>query len=134
MVESSVLMGPSTDLICPRCHSNDVKRSRRTFTERLVLPMLRGRVFRCRDCKKRFWIDVQWSAVILAGLSMTVAAGIVTAAIVVHQMRVQEAAAAAKAVQIRRYRVRPRPMPRGLPPLSSIPRPGDDTATTSPTR
>ena len=119
-------MGPTTDLDCPRCHSSDLKRSRRTFTERLLLPMLRGRVFRCRDCKKRFWVDVQWSVVILGALSLAVLAGVVTAVILMHQMRVQEANAAAKAVQLRRYRVRPRPLPRGLPPLSSIPRPADD--------
>lgn len=122
-------MGPSAELECPRCHSNDVKRSRRTFSERLILPMVQGRVFRCRDCKKRFWVDIQWSGVILAFLSMTVMAGVIAAVVVVHQMRVAEAAAAStKAVQVRRYRIRRRPMPKGLPPLSSIPRPAEDTS------
>lgn len=109
---------------CPQCHSDDVKRSRRKFPERIALFVLRGQVFRCRDCKKRFWVGVQWSKVILAFLTITVTASIVVAVVITHEIRVAEAAAARKVV--RKYRIRPRPMPRGLPPLSKVPRPEDD--------
>ncbi len=108
---------------CPQCHSDDVKRSRRTLLERLLLPMLRAQAFRCRDCRKRFWIGVQWSSVILGVLTMTMVAGVVTTMLVVHQAR--KDAQSVPPVAVKRYKRRRPSVPQGLPPLSSVPRPAD---------
>ena len=41
---------------CPRCRSNDVRRSlRRGAFEFLVLPLLLLRPFRCRICDQRYY-------------------------------------------------------------------------------
>jgi hypothetical protein len=113
---------------CPHCHSDDVTRSRRRFMDRLFLPFLRGEVYRCRDCHKRYWVGVQWGVVILGFLTATVTAGVILAMVVSHQRRDDEVTAAPPRVR----RVRPvRPaFPRGLPPLSSIPAPKAATGAT----
>lgn len=111
---------------CPHCHSDDVKRSRRKFHERLVLPLLRAHVVRCRDCKKRFWIDVQWSSVILGFLTIAVTAGVITGVVMAHETRTAESLAAARKAQVKRLKVRRMAIPKGLPPLSRVARPADD--------
>ncbi len=114
---------------CPYCHSDDITRSRRRFVDRLVLPFLRGEVHRCRDCHKRFWVDLHWGGVILGFLTVMVTAVVVVAMVAVRQSKEDEvsAAAAAAPVPIRRVR-RPGPVfPTGLPPLSSVPVPKDGT-------
>ncbi len=118
---------------CPKCHSDDVIRSRRKLAERLVLPVLRAQVYRCRDCKNRFWVGVQWRFVILGFLSAAVAGGFAMAIMFAHQTREQQAeeANAPKQVQ-RRYRAPRTVLPKGLPPLSSIPRAKDDPALATP--
>ncbi len=112
---------------CPKCHSDDVTRSRRKLAERLILPMLRAQVYRCRDCKNRFWTGVQWRFVILGFLSVAVVAGFALAIIFVHDAREQQAEEenAPKKVP-RRYGAPRNAMPKGLPPLSAVPRPKDD--------
>jgi hypothetical protein len=104
---------------CPYCQSDDVKRSRRKFWERFVLPLLRAQVYRCRDCKKRHWVGVEWGAVILASLLLVVAGGVVAAVIVVHSnQQADDAPPVVKAPRPRR--IRPlQPLPSGLPPASS---------------
>ena len=110
---------------CPYCHSDDVTRSSRTFTERLLLPFLRADVHRCRDCRKRFLVNVQWGTVILGLLTAMVTAAVILAMVVAHQHREDEESAAP--APIRRFRP-PRPVfPTGLPPLSSVPAPKEDT-------
>jgi hypothetical protein len=114
---------------CPHCHSDDITKSRRRFLDRLVLPVLRGEVHRCRDCHKRFWADLHWGGVVLGFLTVMVTAVVVVAMVAVRQSKQDEvsAAAAAAPVTVRRARL-PRPsFPRGLPPLSSVPVPKDDT-------
>jgi hypothetical protein len=102
------------------------------MAERLILPVMRAQVYRCRDCKHRFWIGVQWRFVILGFLSVAMAAGFTMAVIFAHQSREAEAAAAAAPKKTRRYRT-PRPaMPKGLPPLSAVPRPKDDPVLATP--
>ncbi len=44
----------------------------------LILPVMRAQVFRCRDCKNRFWVGVQWRFVILGFLGVSMAAGFAT--------------------------------------------------------
>jgi hypothetical protein len=40
---------------CPRCHGLRIERvKRRGLYERLILPLLRRRAYRCRDCSERF--------------------------------------------------------------------------------
>ena len=42
--------------ICPQCHSYDVHRSRRKgFVERVLLPMILKRPYRCDGCNERFY-------------------------------------------------------------------------------
>jgi len=119
--------GTSAPTECPRCHSDDIKRSRRHPLERLFLLVLRGHVYRCRDCKRRFWVGVHWGPAIVVFLSMVVVAGVVTAMVFAHKAR-EEAAREIAPKPIMRTRRRPTMpgMPRGLPPLSSVPRPADD--------
>jgi hypothetical protein len=119
--------GTAGAMECPKCHSDDVTRSRRKLAERLILPMMRAQVYRCRECKNRFWTGVQWRFVILGFLSVAVAAGFVLAAMFAHQTREQQAeeATAPKTVR-RRYRAPRTAIPKGLPPLSAVPRPKDD--------
>src|ERR1700743_756067 len=74
---------------CPRCQSDDIARSRRTLLDRLVLPLIRGKVFRCRDCHKRFWVGVEWSSLILGTLTLVVTAAIVLGLVVVSSARRQ---------------------------------------------
>lgn len=113
---------------CPHCHSDDITKSRRRFLDRLVLPFLRGEVHRCRDCHKRFWVNLHWGGVVLGFLTVMVTAVIVVAMVAVHQSKEDEVTAAAAPVPVRRVR-RPAPeFPSGLPPLSSVPAPKDDPA------
>ena len=111
-------------LECPKCHSDDVKRSRRKFWERFVLPLVAAHVHRCRDCKHRFWVGAQWKRVVLASVAVAFAGGVALTVVLVIQTRNQPPAPV--------YRPRPlvrrrglRPPPRGLPPLSEVPRPKD---------
>lgn len=109
---------------CPYCQSDDVARSRRKFWERFALPLFRAQVYRCRDCKKRHWVGVEWGAVILASLLMVVGGGVVAAVIVVHQNQRTAAEEAPRAPAPRPKRIRPlQPLPSGLPPLSRVPKP-----------
>lgn len=49
-------LSKTAELICPSCGSKRVRRShRRVFAERVFLPFLRRRAFRCMDCYKRFY-------------------------------------------------------------------------------
>jgi hypothetical protein len=112
---------------CPKCHSDDVTRSRRRLAEQLILPMMRAQVYRCRDCKNRFWTGVQWRFVILGFLSIAVVAGFAFAIMFAHETREQQAEEATAPKQVRRRYGAPRPaIPKGLPPLSAVPRPKDD--------
>lgn len=115
---------------CPHCHSDDITKSRRKFVDRLFLPVLRGEVQRCRDCRKRFWVDTRWGSVVLGFVTVMVAAVVVVAMVAAHHSRVEEASAAAAPVPVPIRRVRrPRaPFPTGLPPLSSVPAPTGDTS------
>lgn len=111
-------------LVCPHCQSDDVKRSRRKFWERFVLAALRAQVYRCRDCRKRHWVGVEWGAVILGCLVFVVAGGVVTAAIVVHRNQVAAAQNPPPVRAPRPRRIRPlEPLPSTLPPLSKVPAP-----------
>jgi hypothetical protein len=101
------------------------------MVERLILPVMRAQVHRCRDCKHRFWVGVQWRFVILGVLSVAMAGGFALAIMFAHQSREAEAAAADVPNNTRRYRV-PQPVPKGLPPLSAVPRPKDDQALANP--
>jgi hypothetical protein len=115
---------------CPKCHSDDITRSRRKLPERLILPVMRAQVYRCRDCKNRFWVGVQWRFVILGFLSLAVAGGFVLAIVLAHQSREADEAPAPRTV--RRYRAPRTVIPKGLPPLSSVPRPVDDPVPAKP--
>lgn len=44
--------------------------------ERIFLFALRAQVYRCRDCKKRFWVGVEWGKVILVTLSAVFVTGV----------------------------------------------------------
>jgi hypothetical protein len=112
---------------CPHCHSDDVKRSRRTLFERLLLPILHAHAHRCCDCRKRFWTDVQWGPVILGFVTMTAMVGVIMAVMVAHQSRIR-ALSPAKNPVTAGYRVRRVRVPKRLPPLSQVPRPVDDSA------
>ncbi len=120
---------------CPKCHSDDVMRSRRKLAERLVLPIMRAQVYRCRDCKNRFWVGVQWRFVILGFLSVAMAGGFALAIMFAHESREEQAAQAAQAAtpqQVQSYAPRRQALPKGLPPLSDVPRPKDDPASGKP--
>ncbi|HWF08021.1 MAG TPA: hypothetical protein VG297_06130 [Bryobacteraceae bacterium] len=110
---------------CPYCQSDDITRSRRKLWERFVLAALRAQVYRCRDCRKRHWVGVEWGAVILGSLVVVVAVGIVGAVIVAHRnQKVIEAAP--RVIAPRPRRIRPlQPLPPGLPPHARVPAPAD---------
>jgi hypothetical protein len=110
---------------CPRCRSSDVTRSRRKFWERIALYFLRGQVFRCRDCKKRFWVDVEWGKVILGTLTAVVVTSAIVAIVAVHRNQEPRADAPPRIPAQKRRRLPP--LPRGLPRLSSVPLPGPGT-------
>lgn len=118
---------------CPKCHSDDVTRSRRKLPERFILPIMRAQVYRCRDCKNRFWVGVQWRFVILGFLSLAVAGGFALAIALVHRSEA-DAADAPPPSAVRRYRAPRTVIPKGLPPLSSVPRPVDDPAPAKPAK
>ena len=41
---------------CPRCHGANVQRiARRGFYERLILPLMLRRAYRCLGCSERFY-------------------------------------------------------------------------------
>jgi|SRR5580704_9456402 hypothetical protein len=108
---------------CPRCQSDDIKRSRRKLWERFVLHALKAQVYRCRDCKHRYWVGVQWSHVILGAFAAVVVAGVIATMVIIrHNQNLPEPAA--PPVQSRRRR-RVQPLPPGLPPLSAVPRPAE---------
>jgi hypothetical protein len=115
-------------LKCPKCHSDDVKRSRRKFWERFVLPLLAAHVHRCRDCKHRFWVGTQWYRLVLASIALFFVGGIAVTMVLVKQARDQPATAPALRPRARRRRLPPPPP--GLPPLSQVPRPKDDPSAT----
>jgi hypothetical protein len=118
------------ELECPKCHSDDVARSRRKFVERLFLPVVRAQTYRCRDCKHRFWVNVKWRPVILGVIMLIVGSGFVAAILAAHEA--SQAAETTAPKPERRYRARRSRLPRGLPPLSSIPRAADDPALAQP--
>ena len=124
--------GASGAMECPKCHSDDVTRSRRKFVERLVLPIMRAQAYRCRDCKYRFWVGVQWRYVILGVISAAMVAGFALAIMFAHVSRERQAAEAAAPKKVRRYRAPRTMIPKGLPPLSSVPRPKDDPVLAKP--
>ena len=76
-------------MTCPRCQSHDVVKSHRKFVERMLLPVVKAEVFRCRDCRKRFWDGVQWAPIILCGLTMAFGAIIGLAMIAAHETQAQ---------------------------------------------
>ncbi len=86
--------------------------------ERFVLFALRGQVYRCRDCKRRFWIGVEWGPVILGALTVVVVTGVVTGMVMVR--RRQQAVAATPPPPIGRRRSSFTRLPPGLPPLSGL--------------
>src|SRR5579863_461434 len=107
---------------CPRCQSDDIKRSRRKFWERIVLHVLKAQVYRCRDCRHRYWVGVQWNHVILGTLAAVIVAGVVTTMVLVRYNQTHRPPSAPPIPVRRRRRVQP--LPPGLPPLSSVPAPG----------
>jgi hypothetical protein len=111
-------------LQCPKCQSDDVTRSRRKFWERFVLYCLNAQVFRCRDCKKRFWVGVEWGRVILGTMTAVVITGVI--ATMVFVLRHKEPPAPVQTAAPARQRRRLPPLPKGLPPLSSVPLPADE--------
>jgi hypothetical protein len=108
-------------LKCPQCQSNDIARSRRKLWERFVLFTLRAQVYRCRDCRRRFWVGVEWGKVILGALTAAVAMGVVVLIVAVYrnQEKPKPVPPPVRAKKLRRVK----PLPKGLPPLSSIPAP-----------
>ena len=86
-----------------------------------MLPIVRGQVHRCRDCKHRFWIGVEWGRVVLGALTAMVVTVVIVAMVVIRQKQVQSKADVPEP-SVRRIR-RTRPLPPGLPPLSSVPSP-----------
>jgi hypothetical protein len=105
-------------LKCPKCQSNDIARSRRRLWERLVSFALKAQVYRCRDCRRRFWAGVEWGGVILGTLTAFVVMGVVVTMVVVHSNQAKPAPAPPPG---RARKLRRKPLPKGLPPLSSIP-------------
>jgi hypothetical protein len=87
--------------------------------ERFVLFALRGQAYRCRDCRRRFWIGIEWGPVILGALTVVVVAGVVTAMVLVRRSQ-QAVAATPPPPRVRRQSSFPQ-LPRGLQPLSSVP-------------
>jgi hypothetical protein len=108
---------------CPKCQSNDIQRSRRRLLDHALLPLVRAQVYRCRDCKKRFWAGVQWGPVILGSLTFAVVAVVAVVMVAAHHSQGQKSPAPEPTPVLRSRPVRP--MPRGLPPLSSVPAPKD---------
>jgi len=113
-------------LECPRCHSDDVIRSRRKFWERFVLVLVAAHVHRCRDCKHRFWVGMQWKRLVLASVAVAFVAGIALTVLLLIQTRTPPQPVARPRLRRRRLP----PLPRGLPPLSQVPRPRDEPTTT----
>lgn len=123
--------GSFRSLKCPKCHSDDIKRSRRKFWERFVLPLLAAHVHRCRDCKHRFWVGTQWNRVVFASIAVVFVGGIALTMVLVKQARDQPATVPAPQ-PVRARRPRLPPPPPGLPPLSQVPRPKDDPSAKGP--
>jgi hypothetical protein len=111
---------------CPRCHSDDVKRSRRRLIERALLPLMRAQVYRCCDCKKRFWVGDQLRLVMLGLVGAAVIAAFVATFMFAHETRGEAAATDSEPRVEQRYEAPRESLPKGLPPLSSVPRPADD--------
>lgn len=91
-----------------------------------MLPLLSAHPHRCRDCKHRYWVGVVWSRLVFGGLALMFVAGIITTVVLVRQSRVQSSQAPAPVRRLRRRRVQP--LPKGLPPLSAVPRPKNGKA------
>ncbi len=121
--------GSFRPLECPKCHSDDVKRSRRKFWERFVLPLVGAQVHRCRDCKHRFWVGTQWKRLVLASIAIVFGAGIGLTVVLLIQTRQQPPDLPVRPVPQVRTRRAP-PLPPGLPPLSQVPRPKDEPSAT----
>ncbi len=117
------LAGPYRLMECPKCHSDDVTRSRRKFWERFVLPLLSAHVHRCRDCKHRFWIGTHWSRLVFASIAVFFVVGIFTTVTLIRKAKEAPPPVVQQPLRPRRRRLPP--LPPGLPPLSQVPRPKD---------
>lgn len=89
-----------------------------------MLPAVGAHVHRCRDCRHRFWVGTIWSRIVFGALAVTFIAGVITTMVLVRRSRNQPPPP--PRVRLRKRRQVP-PMPRGLPPLSSVPAPKDKT-------
>jgi hypothetical protein len=70
--------------------------------------------------------------VILGFLSVAMAAGFALAVMFAHESREQQVEDATAPKTVRTYRARRTVIPKGLPPLSSVPRPKDDPVSATP--
>jgi hypothetical protein len=68
---------------CPRCLSVEIVKSRRSSWERVVLPVLRAEVYRCRDCRWRFRVGVEMGGLILGTVLAVVTAVVIAAMLLV---------------------------------------------------
>jgi hypothetical protein len=112
---------------CPKCHSDDLTKSRRRFADTIFLPLLRAEVFRCRDCHKRFWVCVQWGPVVLVSTMAVLTTFLIVVVMFAHQRRADESSPVGPSTQPRGLTpFRPVFQKEGLPPLSSVPKPANE--------